>query len=93
MDGLQYYIQEFFHVLLPTFQILGQREISPVATSLIFSLEAVFAAICGWLVLDECLSVKEVSGCILIFTAVVKAQSPKLWTRLFHNEKHDFMRF
>ena len=62
-----------------TFQALGQREINPILTSLIFSFEAVFAALSGWLILGEGLSGKEIFGCILIFAAILAAQSPKLW--------------
>lgn len=64
-----------------TFQTLGQREISPVVTSIILSLEAVFAAFSGWLILGENLSIKEISGCVLIFVAIVMAQSPALWQK------------
>ena len=68
-----------------TFQTLGQKEISPVVTSIIFSLEAVFAAFSGWLVLGESLSAKELSGCVLIFIAIVMAQSPSFLARIFRH--------
>jgi len=64
-----------------TFQTVGQREINPVVASLIFSLEAVFSALSGWLILGERLSSKEMLGCVLIFVAIVMAQSPRLFTR------------
>jgi len=64
-----------------TLQTVGQREINPVVASLIFSLEAVFSALSGWLILGERLSAKEISGCILIFAAIMMAQSPRLWTK------------
>jgi len=65
-----------------TFQAVGQKIIDPVVASLIFSLEAVFAVFSGWLVLGERLSAREISGCILIFIALVMAQSPRLFTRM-----------
>ena len=66
-----------------TFQTLGQRAISPVVTSIILSLEAVFAALAGCLILGENLSAKEISGCVLIFVAIVMAQSPSRWQKAF----------
>lgn len=59
-----------------TFQTLGQKEVAPVLASLILSLEAVFAVLAAWVVLGELLSLKEVFGCILVFTAIVAVQSP-----------------
>ena len=59
-----------------TLQILGQRNTSPTVASLILSLESVFAALAGWLVLREPLSPKELAGCALVFGAVILAQLP-----------------
>ncbi|MDR1916508.1 MAG: DMT family transporter [Synergistaceae bacterium] len=52
-----------------TFQILGQKDVNPVAASLIMSLESVFAVLTGWVILGETLSSREITGCILIFTS------------------------
>ncbi len=57
-----------------TMQILGQRNTDPTSASLIMSLESVFAALSGWLLLNEMMSVKEFSGCVLVFVAVILAQ-------------------
>ena len=38
------------------------------------SLESVFAALSGWLILSEKLNTKEIIGCIFVFAAVVLAQ-------------------
>jgi len=57
-----------------TLQILGQRDTAPAAATLLMSLESVFAAISGWLILHEKLNFKEIIGCILVFTAVILAQ-------------------
>ncbi len=59
-----------------TLQILGQRDLNPAIASLIMCLESVFSALGGWLLLHQSLSVREVSGCALIFAAVVLAQLP-----------------
>ena len=59
-----------------TLQIIGQKGMNPTVASLILSLESVFAAISGWLVLRERLNGKEILGCVLVFSAVVLAQLP-----------------
>ncbi len=57
-----------------TFQILGQRETPPTLATLLMSLESVFAALSGWLILHEHLSGAEFAGCALVFAAVIAAQ-------------------
>lgn len=57
-----------------TMQILGQRYTAPTIATLLMSLESVFAALSGWLILHEKLSPKELCGCGLVFTAVILAQ-------------------
>lgn len=57
-----------------TLQILGQRDTEPAAATLLMSLESVFAALSGWLILHEALTLKELIGCALVFAAVLLAQ-------------------
>lgn len=57
-----------------TLQIVGQKYTNPIVASLIMSLESVFAAITGWLFLNEILSLNETIGCILIFIAIIISQ-------------------
>lgn len=57
-----------------TLQIIGQRYTAPTVATLLMSLESVFAALSGWLILSEKLSVKELTGCIVVFMAVILAQ-------------------
>ena len=57
-------------------QIVGQRDIEPTAASLIMSLESVFAAIFGIIVLHERMSQREIIGCVLLFSAVILSQIP-----------------
>ena len=59
-----------------TLQIIGQKYTPPAAATLIMSLESVFAALAGWLILKESLSLKELIGCSLVFSAVILSQSP-----------------
>lgn len=55
-------------------QILGQQRLEPAPACLIMSLESVFAALSGWLLLDEHMRPVELVGCTLVFLAVVLAQ-------------------
>lgn len=59
-----------------TLQIIGQRDTPPAVASLIMSLESVFAALSGWLVLRQGMSPREAFGCALVFAAVILAQIP-----------------
>lgn len=60
-----------------TLQILGQQYTSPTVASLLMSLESVFAAIFGWILLHQSLSPRELLGCGLMFTAIILAQLPQ----------------
>lgn len=57
-----------------TLQIIGEKYVHPVVASLVMSLESVFSAVGGWLVLGQVLSVREVIGCTVIFAAIILAQ-------------------
>lgn len=59
-----------------TLQIIGQKYTTPVMATLIMSLESVFAAISGWIILEEILSFKEFIGCCFVFIAIILAQLP-----------------
>ena len=52
----------------------AQRDVSPVATCIILSAEALFAAIFGYLILGERLSGRELIGCAVLFAATLIAQ-------------------
>lgn len=60
-----------------TLQILGQKNINPAVASLLLSLESCFSVLAGWIVLGERLSIREMSGCILMFAAIILAQVPE----------------
>ena len=59
-----------------TLQIIGQKYAEPAVASIVLSLESVFSAVAGWLLLDERLSGKELIGCALVFISVLLAQMP-----------------
>ncbi|ASS37075.1 DMT family transporter [Mogibacterium pumilum] len=57
-----------------TMQIIGQKYTNPTLASLLMSLESVFAAILGVLVLNEHMTLVEWGGCAVIFASTVVAQ-------------------
>ena len=57
-------------------QIIGQQHLPSAPASLIMSLESVFAALSGWLLLHERMSGIELLGCGLVFAAVILSQIP-----------------
>lgn len=57
-------------------QIIGQKHLDPTAASLIMSLESVFAALFGWLLLHETMTPTELTGCALVFSGVILSQLP-----------------
>ena len=59
-----------------TLQIVGQEGVNPTLASLIMSLESVFGALSGWIVLGERMLPVELLGAVLMFAAVIIAQVP-----------------
>lgn len=59
-----------------TLQIVAQKDYNPTVASLVLSLESVFSALAGWLILHQKLSLREITGCALIFCAIILAQLP-----------------
>ncbi len=60
-----------------TLQIVGQKDADPAVASMLLSLESVFAALSGFVLLNQRMSQNEVFGCALIFLAVIIAQYPE----------------
>ena len=59
-----------------TLQIVGQKDTPPAIASLTMSLESVFSAIAGAIILHETLQPREMLGCALMLAAVMIAQLP-----------------
>ncbi len=57
-----------------TLQIVGQKDADPSIAGMILSLESVFAALAGTILLHEVLSLRELFGCILVFSAIIFSQ-------------------
>ena len=60
-----------------TLQVIGQKDMDPTVASLILSMESVISVLAGWVLLGQALSLKELAGCALVFTAVILVQLPE----------------
>ncbi|MCD8010635.1 MAG: DMT family transporter [Lachnospiraceae bacterium] len=59
-----------------TLQIVAQKNTNPVIASLLMSLESVFSALAGWVLLHQALSLRELVGCVIMFFAINMPQMP-----------------
>ncbi len=59
-----------------TLQVVAQRKAHPAHAAILLSLESVFAALGGWLLLSEYLSLRAFLGCVLMLLGMVISQ---LW--------------
>jgi drug/metabolite transporter (DMT)-like permease len=57
-----------------TLQVVAQKKVRPALACLIMSLEAVFSALAGWVILGQAMRPVEIAGCALVFAGVVIAQ-------------------
>ncbi len=59
-----------------TLQLIGQKNTDPTVASILLCLESVFSVICGWILLKEALTAKEILGCVIMFVAIILTQIP-----------------
>ncbi len=65
-----------------TLQVVAQRDAPPAHAAILLSMEALFAALAGWLLLDESMSGRGMVGCALMLVAMLTAQlAPMLGSR------------
>ena len=57
-----------------TLQIVGQKYTNPTLATLVMSLESVFAALAGWILLNQGMSITEIIGSFLVFAGILIAQ-------------------
>jgi drug/metabolite transporter (DMT)-like permease len=57
-----------------TLQVVAQRDAQPAHAAIILSLESVFAALAGWLLLDETMGGRAIMGCSLMLVGMLCAQ-------------------
>ena len=81
----------FFSVTLGfSLQIVGQRYSDPTTSAFILSLESVFGAIAGWLLLSQVIGTSSLIGCALIFLAVIIADIvPNQWISVRYKWRND----
>lgn len=78
------YVGIFSSGVAYTLQILAQKGSDPTVVSLLLSLESVFGALAGAIILHEVMSGREYLGCVLMLCAVMLAQIPtSVWKKLF----------
>ena len=61
-----------------TLQIIGQKNASPAHAALVLSMETVFAAVGGFLILNEILGSRELAGCVLMLAGMLLSQYQNL---------------
>ncbi|WP_283607321.1 DMT family transporter [Faecalispora anaeroviscerum] len=57
-----------------TLQALGQKTVAPAIAGLILSMESLFAAVAGAVAFQETMSLREISGCVFMFCALILTQ-------------------
>ena len=57
-----------------TIQVVAQREAHPANAAIIMSLEAVFAVLGGWMILNESIPARGLLGCVLMLIGMVVSQ-------------------
>ena len=57
-----------------TLQMFAQKNIEEAPAAIIYSLEGVFAALAGWIILNQFLNLSNIIGCLLILIAVIFSQ-------------------
>jgi len=57
-----------------TLQVVAQKKAHPAHAAIILSLESVFAAVGGWLILGEALSPRAMTGCALMLAGMIVSQ-------------------
>lgn len=65
-----------------TLQVVAQKGLNPTVAALIMSLESVFSALAGYVILHQVLTARELLGCVLMFIAIVLAQLPDFTRRV-----------
>ncbi len=62
-----------------TIQVIAQKDAEPAHAAVIFSMEGVFAALAGWLVLGETMTARAAFGCGLMLAGLIACQVMPMW--------------
>ena len=65
-------------------QIYAQQNLSPAPVAIIFTMEGVWAAIFGWIILDQYLNEIKIFGILLILSAVIFSQLTSIYDKKAH---------
>ena len=57
-----------------TLQVVAQQNAHPAHAAILFSLESVFAALGGWLILNETMGLRGLIGCMLMLSGMILSQ-------------------
>ena len=57
-----------------TLQVIGQKDCEPIVATLLMSLEGVFAAIFGWIILGQSLNPIQILGIVISFISIIFVQ-------------------
>lgn len=60
-----------------TLAAYAQQDVDPTVTSLVMSLEGVFAVLGAWILIHEHMSPRELAGCVIMFAAIIITQLPE----------------
>jgi drug/metabolite transporter (DMT)-like permease len=63
-----------------TLQIIAQSKASPAPAAIILSMESVFGALAGWIMLNQVLDTNKILGCLAIFIGVIIVQLIPMYT-------------
>lgn len=74
-----------------TLQIFGHKATKPILATLILSSEAVFAVLGGIVLLGETLTIREITGCIVMLAAIIFSQIPNKHITPQTNTKEAFI--
>ena len=71
-----------------TLQMYAQKNIEEAPAAIIYSLEGVFAALAGWIILNQMLDFSNILGCFIILIAVILSQiTPSFKKLTVHDNK------
>ena len=70
-----------------TLQIIGQKYTEATVASLLLCMESVFGVLAAAIILGERLSIREIIGCVIMFTAIILSQFSEKLSKARANKK------
>jgi len=64
-----------------TLQVVGQKHAKPAPAAIILQMEAVVAALAGWLILKEVMTIRLVTGATIMLAGMLISQLWPIWVR------------